>query len=554
MADKVNGTINTAAPIEALKIPVTSTMEPKITTTVSFNGNLQADTELGGARSTSKEIYDAEGYAHRLSTMYTKIGDNQWLAYTSITGAKRSASPPTPNVDDLLGNVKIISFDSDGKFQNVQDLTSAAYGIDSLGNFPAPSIDAAGDFPAGYSPFTADISLDAAGSLGQTAKSVIVFRDANGASHTVNVVATCTKGETASSVNDAEWKLDFLENGATVGTGNYSATGNPGNLPTITLSGSTSVNLDNIAQKVNVDAGASALNARIESPFTADINLNANGVLGQTEESVMLFTDYNGAVRAIGVKATCTKGDSTGSAGDAEWQLAFVENGQTVGSGSYSAASILTPGGDNLPTVTLSDGTPVNLNTLAQKVTVDAAASALNTLAITAGGNTSLSYTPANTVNPTPHQINVTYTDPTYGNMSQYAGGFNLGDPYQNGYASGDLQDKTINAAGIIVGTYSNGQQLNLGQIATCVFNNQQGLERAGSTLFTKSNNSGDPIIGEAGTSGRGTLQAGVLEMANVDLAEEFTNMIVTQRGYQSNSRVITTSDEMLQELMSLKR
>jgi flagellar hook protein FlgE len=138
--------------------------------------------------------------------------------------------------------------------------------------------------------------------------------------------------------------------------------------------------------------------------------------------------------------------------------------------------------------------------------------------------------------------------------MTQYASDFNLGDPYQNGYSAGDLLDKTINAAGVIVGTYSNGQQLNLGQIATCIFNNQQGLERAGSTLFTKSNNSGDPIIGEAGTSGRGTLQAGVLEMANVDLAEEFTNMIVTQRGYQSNSRIITTSDEMLQELMNLKR
>jgi flagellar hook protein FlgE len=140
-----------------------------------------------------------------------------------------------------------------------------------------------------------------------------------------------------------------------------------------------------------------------------------------------------------------------------------------------------------------------------------------------------------------------------YANMTQYAGGFNLGSIKQDGYAAGDLQSKTINAAGVIVGTYSNGQQLNLAQ-ATCIFKNQQGLERAGSTLFTKSNNSGDPLIGEAGTSGRGSLQAGVLEMSNVDLAEEFTNMIVTERGYQSNSRVITTSDELLQELLSLKR
>jgi flagellar hook protein FlgE len=166
-----------------------------------------------------------------------------------------------------------------------------------------------------------------------------------------------------------------------------------------------------------------------------------------------------------------------------------------------------------------------------------------------------LSYIPASSSGPLPtHTVNVTYTDPVYGNLTQYAGEFNLNDPHQDGYSMGTLLDKTINAAGVIVGTYSNGQQLNLGQIATCIFNNQQGLERAGSTLFTKSNNSGDPIIGAAGENGRGTLQAGVLEMANVDLAEEFTNMIVTQRGYQSNSRIITTSDEMLQELMNLKR
>ncbi|MDR3348035.1 MAG: flagellar hook protein FlgE [Acidaminococcales bacterium] len=427
-ADKVSGAINTSAPVEPLKISITATMEPKITKTVTFNGNLMADAVLGEAKSATKDVYDAEGYAHRLSTMYTKVGDNQWLAYTSITGAKRSTSPPTPNEDDIVGNVKIVSFDPNGKFQNVQDLSMTLPDLGSTGNF--------------------------------------------------------TSG----------------------------------------------------------------------SPFSGAVNLNSQGVLGQTAGSVIIFTDYNGAVRAIGVKATCTKGDSTGVAGDAEWQLVFSENGQTVGSGSYSATSVLVPGGSNLPTVTLSDGTAVNLAALTEKVGVAAAATNLNTPAVTAAGNTALSYIPDNTVNPNPHVINVSYTDPNYGELVQYAGGFNLGDPYQDGYAAGDLMDKTINAAGVIVGTYSNGQQLNLGQVATCIFNNQQGLERAGSTLFTKSNNSGDPIIGEAGVGGRGTLQAGVLEMANVDLAEEFTNMIVTQRGYQSNSRIITTSDELLQELMNLKR
>ncbi len=116
------------------------------------------------------------------------------------------------------------------------------------------------------------------------------------------------------------------------------------------------------------------------------------------------------------------------------------------------------------------------------------------------------------------------------------------------------MLEKIIDASGTIIGKYSNGQMLKLGQVATAIFNNQQSRERAGSKLFVKANNSGDPIIGAVGTGGNGAMQVGALEMANLDLAEEFTNMIVNQRGYQSNSRIITTSNEMLQELMSFKR
>uniref|UniRef100_A0A7C1JLE3 Flagellar basal-body rod protein FlgF n=1 Tax=Ammonifex degensii TaxID=42838 RepID=A0A7C1JLE3_9THEO len=83
---------------------------------------------------------------------------------------------------------------------------------------------------------------------------------------------------------------------------------------------------------------------------------------------------------------------------------------------------------------------------------------------------------------------------------------------------------------------------------------NQESLLREGQNLFSVSPNTATPSLGEAGTEGRGTIEAGFLEMSNVDLSLEFTNMIVTQRGYQANARVITTSDEMLRELIDLKR
>ena len=124
----------------------------------------------------------------------------------------------------------------------------------------------------------------------------------------------------------------------------------------------------------------------------------------------------------------------------------------------------------------------------------------------------------------------------------------------QNGYPSGTLQSVTVDSRGVILGVYSNGQTREMAQVAMANFNNPAGLISAGGNLYTLSNNSGNPQIGTAGTGGRGTIAPGSLEMSNVDLSEEFVDMITTQRGFQANSRIITTSDEMLQELVNLKR
>jgi flagellar hook protein FlgE len=93
-----------------------------------------------------------------------------------------------------------------------------------------------------------------------------------------------------------------------------------------------------------------------------------------------------------------------------------------------------------------------------------------------------------------------------------------------------------------------------LGKLAVASFNNPSGLEKAGSSGFRVGVNSGVAMVGTAGTGGRGQLLSGALEMSNVDLAEEFTGLIVAQRGFQANSRVITSSDEILQDLVNLKR
>ncbi len=85
-------------------------------------------------------------------------------------------------------------------------------------------------------------------------------------------------------------------------------------------------------------------------------------------------------------------------------------------------------------------------------------------------------------------------------------------------------------------------------------FANAEGLTRQANNMFAATTNSGSPQLGEATTGGRGSVMGTTLEMSNVDLAREFTDMIITQRGFQANSRVITAADEMLQELLALKR
>lgn len=125
---------------------------------------------------------------------------------------------------------------------------------------------------------------------------------------------------------------------------------------------------------------------------------------------------------------------------------------------------------------------------------------------------------------------------------------------FQNGYGSGTLADYSINSDGMIEGSFTNNQTLVLGQIVLANFANPQGLLRVGQNSFQTTLSSGAPAVGTAGSGGRGTLTGGSLEQSNVDIATEFSNMIVTQRGYQANARVVTTFDQLTQDTINMKQ
>ena len=138
--------------------------------------------------------------------------------------------------------------------------------------------------------------------------------------------------------------------------------------------------------------------------------------------------------------------------------------------------------------------------------------------------------------------------------ITQFATDATIAAISQNGNVSGTLQSISIGGNGEITGVFTNGQNKVLGQIAMALFKNPSGLLSVGNSLFSESNNSGVPIIGVPDSGGRGQIIVGTVEMSNVDLAKEFADMIVAQRGFQANSKIISASDEMLQVLVNMKK
>ncbi len=158
--------------------------------------------------------------------------------------------------------------------------------------------------------------------------------------------------------------------------------------------------------------------------------------------------------------------------------------------------------------------------------------------------------TPANITGETLQGISVDFST-----VTQFNSKVTVTSETKDGNTAGNMTGYNIDANGIIRGTYSNGKTKILAQIPLANFKNPAGLEKYGNNLYKETGNSSEfDGIGQEASSLGATLQGGALEMSNVDLSYEFSEMITTQRGFQANSRIITTSDEMIQELVNLKR
>ena len=143
---------------------------------------------------------------------------------------------------------------------------------------------------------------------------------------------------------------------------------------------------------------------------------------------------------------------------------------------------------------------------------------------------------------------------PVSGAMTDFGSASSVSSQSQNGYASGDFSGISIDGQGIVTGLYTNGQQLAISQLAVAKFQSNNGLGRAGESLWIQTRDSGTAAVGTAASGGRGSVTSGSVESSNVDLATQLVSMIQHQRSFTANSKTITTADEMLQDLINIKR
>ena len=340
-------------------------------------------------------------------------------------------------------------------------------------------------------------NLDSTVAIGGTYTATIAVNDSLGATH--NLTVTFTKmaaGVWDYGVSESDASMSIASGGT--GALTFTGSGAISSAATLTGSGATFAALPATVFNVAVDGGANqpvtfAATDDTAAEAAAAINAQTTGLTATVTPAgtIQITSDTSGAAAQLTV-----------AAGSANAILGFAV-------GTTTATSTATG------SVTLNF---TNGATSGQAVTLDLGSAA----------------------NPT--------------TVTGFASPATLALGNQDGYASGTLQSFSIGTDGSINGTFSNGRVQSLGAIRLATFANAAGLSKVGSNLFRESSNSGVANVGNAGTGGRGTLAPGSLEGSNVDLADEFTKLIVAQRGFQANARVITTSDEVLQEAVNLKR
>ncbi|HTY09852.1 MAG TPA: flagellar hook protein FlgE [Bacteroidota bacterium] len=368
------------------------------------------------------------------------------------------------------------------------------------------SVKLAGNLDSTATVANADLTgnIDSGTAVGGTVNQTFNVTDDFGTTHAVTLTLTKTAANT--------WSVATADPSGTIVGGTGTATFDPatGALTAFTPANITIKPTDN-APSISVNITSTGLTQSAgASTFAADLSKEADS----TNASITVY-DSLGNAHTLSVKFT-----KTSTSNEWTWSAeapvpAAIAGGQT-GKIDFNADG-------TLKSFTYDDGSSalkINPNDGASAMAIDLSAGTLN----------------------------------AFGGITQTSGTSTISPQSQDGYASGTLSGVSVDQSGKILGTFTNGTNVTMGQVMLATFNNPNGLTNAGGNMFDASPNSGSATIAPAGGASNSTIVSGSLEESNVDLAQEFTNMITAQRGFQASARVITVADQFLDEVVSLKR
>lgn len=545
-AADTTGKINTNASLTSLNIPIGQSMKPSATGVITFANNLDASAIAGktAPHVASIEVYDSQGSAHTISTAFSRTTvDNQWTYKVSLATSdpqiQKYITTYYPNYDTLTVDDQANVVEAAQKAALEGFSTVSGIGADLAGiNVTALK------FGSQYDKLSVKL-IDPGVLTASTTVSV------TGVAPDQVINVTLKHNGTAITATLQE-VIDAINTHATAGT-LVKASLDP------TVTGTTVAKVDTPQQqflKGGSDIGGAWA---IKDGFTGNPDLR---VVAQNSG----LAGNNIQVKLVAGGATTTTA-VTGTGTSADPYLVTV---------TYATAPAA-----NMQNVIDSINTHATAKTLVLATTDTPAAvpAAMGAYEALAGGGDSTRYgyvsfnslgqldsDATRTLNgaTSPDMVRAFAFKPDTANqvkilmdlkqLTQYTSAFTAVAQKQDGNPTGTLQTFAIDGTGKVSGIYSNGFSKEMAILAVANFNNPGGLIKIGDNIFKRSNNSGLEQVGTAGTGGRGTVTPGALEMSNVDLSQEFTDMITTQRGFQANSRIITTSDEMLQELVNLKR
>jgi flagellar hook protein FlgE len=509
-----SGTISTSAAPTNIGIDLNATAPAKVTSNMVMSGNLNSQLNNGTLAFNESETVPftvkdtanpANSYSCQLNFSQSSTpGVWNWTTTNASTGASYSSGTVTLDSNgNVTGSTVAGSAASPPTF-SIGAVTIAPPASGSTNSNAFTVTGATGSF-------TTDPASQSFAPTSSAASTSFTAYDGSG--NQTNCKLAFTQG---SAFNTWDWTVTDASTGASYGSGTVtmdSATGDVSSssgTATIPISGtdytiapptSGNANAFTIALSSTGHAAGALVGIGTQSANAATFTLPADGVIQ---------TVYD----ALGDQYSV--------------DLAFTKN--SIGSWGWNVKSITDSQGT---TYTPTSGGTGNLQFG-------------DTGALPPGTNGTFSFKPT-TGNIAPVSISLNFSGLTQDDADNSAA-----MKSQDGYTSGTLQNYTIDQTGTITGSFSNGATHALGQIALADFPNPSGLSSAGSNLFTATANSGAITVQPAGTGSLGTIKTGSLEMSNVDLSQEMSNMIIAQSGFDANSKVITTDDQLMQTLVNM--